>query len=176
MLPRLTLVGYRACGKTTVGRLLAKRLDWPFIDADSALEQRLGCGIATVFATRGEAAFRDEETRMLAEILGKPGGFILATGGGCILRAENRGIIREKGGTVVYLAASAALLQKRLRHDDGKRPSLTGAPVADEVERLLALREPFYREVAHHVIAADRSAESLSAHLAGIVENSSTTE
>ena len=176
MLQRLTLVGYRACGKSTVGRLVAKRLDWPFIDADSVLEQRLGCGIAAFFASHGEPAFRDEEARSLAEILGKPGRFVLATGGGCVLRQENRGILRAKGGLVVYLAARAALLQERLRRHDGNRPSLTGAPVADEVERLLTLREPFYREVAHAVVDADQSVESLATYLAGIVENSSTTE
>ena len=101
---------------------------------------------------------------------------MLATGGGCVLKQENRGIIREKGGLVIYLTARAALLQERLRRHDGNRPSLTGAAVADEVERLLTLREPFYREVAHAVVDAEQSAESLAGHLASLVENSSRTE
>jgi shikimate kinase len=168
---RLTLVGYRACGKSTVGRLLAARLGCPFVDADVDLERRLGQPIAEFFATRGEPAFRDAESTALAEILGKSGPLVLATGGGCVLRAENRGIIRANGGTVVYLHAPVAVLQERLRRDAGGRPSLSGATVADEVPRLMALREPLYREVADAVVAADRPPAAVVAALAAIVDN-----
>ena len=168
---RLTLVGYRACGKSTVGRLVAARLGWPFIDADADLELRLGMPIGIFFATRGEPAFRDAESTALGEILGKSGPLVLATGGGCVLRAENRGFIRENGGTVVYLHAPASVLQERLRRDAGGRPSLSGATVADEVPRILAQREPLYREVADAVIAADQSPAAVAAALVAIVDN-----
>lgn len=168
---RLTLVGYRACGKSTVGRLVAARLGWPFIDADSDLEQRLGMPIAAFFATRGEPAFRDAESAALGEILEKSGPLVLSTGGGCVLRAENRGFLRANGGIVVYLHAPVAVLQERLRRDAGGRPSLSGATVADEAPRILALREPLYREVADAVVAADRPPATVAAELAAIVDN-----
>lgn len=169
---RLTLVGYRACGKSTVGRLVAARLGWPFIDADADLELRLGMPIARFFATRGEPAFRDAESAALGEILGKSGPLVLSTGGGCVLRAENRGIIKENGGVVVYLHAPAAVLQERLRRDAGGRPSLSGADVADEVPRILAQREPLYREVADAVIPADQPAKAVAGAVAALVDNS----
>lgn len=168
---RLTLVGYRACGKSTVGRLVAARLGWPFIDADADLELRLGMSIADFFATRGEPAFRDAESAALGEILGKSGPLVLSTGGGCVLRAENRGFIKANGGTVVYLHAPAEVLQERLRRDAGGRPSLSGASVADEVPRILALREPFYRAVATAVVAADQAPAAVVAALKTIVDN-----
>lgn len=168
---RLTLVGYRACGKSTVGRLVAARLGWPFIDADADLELRLGMPISTFFATRGESAFRDAESLALGEILGKSGPLVLSTGGGCVLRAENRGFIRANGGIVVYLHAPASVLQDRLRRDSGGRPSLSGASVVDEVPRILALREPLYREIADAVVAADQSPAAVAAALATIVDN-----
>ena len=169
---RLTLVGYRACGKSTVGRLVAARLGWPFIDADSDLEARLGMPIATFFATRGEPAFRDAESTVLGEILGKSGPLVLSTGGGCILRAENRGFLRANGGIVVYLHAPASVLQERLRRDAGGRPSLSGVAVAEEAPRILAQREPFYREVADAVIPADQPATSVAEAVAALVDNS----
>lgn len=169
---RLTLVGYRACGKSTVGRLVAARLGWPFIDADADLEARLGMAISAFFATRGEPAFRDAESAALSEILGKSGPLVLSTGGGCVLRAGNRGILRTNGGTVAYLQAPAEVLQERLRRDAGGRPSLSGAGVADEVPRILALRDPLYREVADAVIPADRPAKAVVEALAALVDNS----
>ena len=168
---RLTLVGYRACGKSTVGRLIASRLGWSFIDADTDLELRLGMPIADFFATRGEPAFRDAESAALGEILGKSGPLVLSTGGGCVLRAENRGFLRANGGTVVYLHAPASVLQERLRRDAGGRPSLSGASVADEVPRILALREPFYREVADAVVAADQAPATVAEAVKAIVDN-----
>jgi shikimate kinase len=168
---RLTLVGYRACGKSTVGRLVSARLGWPFIDADADLERRLGMPIADFFARRGEPAFRAAESVALAEILGKSGSLVFATGGGCVLSAENRGLIRQNGGTVAYLHVPASVLQERLRRDAGGRPSLTGAAVADEVPRLLALREPLYREIADAVIAAEGPPATVAAMLMTIVDN-----
>lgn len=169
---RLTLVGYRACGKSTVGRLVAARLGWPFIDADVDLEARLGMGIAAFFASRGEPAFRDAESAALGEILGKSGALVLSTGGGCVLRAENRGTLRANGGVVAYLHAPAEVLQERLRRDAGGRPSLSGVAVADEVPRILAQREPLYREVADAVIPADRPANAVAEALVALVDNS----
>jgi len=171
-MPRLTLIGYRACGKSTVGRLVAARLAWPFIDADHVVEERLGEPIAQVFRNHGEAYFRAAESAALAEILSGSGPFVLATGGGVIEVPANRTLLKELGGTVVYLHASTEMVQERLRHQSGGRPSLTGGNVADEVPAILARREPLYREVATVVIdsgptiagVADRVAEAIDHH------------
>jgi shikimate kinase len=172
MLSRLTLVGYRASGKTTIGRMIAARLGWPFVDADEALERRLGTTIADFFTGHGEAAFREQEARQLAELLAAAPPQVLATGGGCVLREDNRRLLRERGGLVVYLEAPVAFLQHRLRHHTGGRPSLTGATVADEIPLLLAQRDPLYREVATAVARADRAEKALVKELSAMVENS----
>jgi len=145
---RITLVGYRAVGKSTVGRLLARRLGVPFEDADVALERRSGRAIADIFRDEGEAAFRDLEAATLEHLLEGTHGLVLATGGGACLRADNRALLQRAGGTVVYLQAPVALLQERLRRHAGGRPSLTGVPVADEVPAILAVRDPLYRATA----------------------------
>lgn len=168
---RLTLVGYRACGKSTVGRLAAARLGWPFVDADAVVEEALGQPIRAFFAEHGEAAFRDAEAATLARILAKAGCLVLATGGGAVLREENRALFASQGGLVAYLHAPAEALQARLRHHAGARPSLTGAGVADEVPALLALRDPLYRAVAGVVVDATRGTAAVADELHRLVAN-----
>lgn len=165
MLNRVTLVGFRACGKSTVGRLLAARLAWPFVDADTAVEARLGMPIAAWFAAHGEPSFRDHEETALAGVLADDKPVVLATGGGAVLRPANRALLRERGGLVVYLEAPAAVIQERLRHGSGGRPSLTGGNVADEVPGLMAVREPLYREVASLVLPTGNSPTEVAARL-----------
>ena len=153
---RLTLVGYRASGKSTVGRLAAARLGWPFVDADAAVEQDLGQPIRSYFATHGEAAFRAAESAALQRILSGSGCLVLATGGGAVLSESNRALLADRGGLVAYLHAPVEVLQARLRHNAGGRPSLTGGAVADEVPAILAARDPLYRSVAQAVVDATR--------------------
>jgi shikimate kinase len=169
MLRRLTLVGYRASGKSTAGRMAAERLGWSFVDADRALEARIGA-IPAYFAEHGEPAFREREAELLGELLARRDALVLATGGGVVLRPENRERLRAEGGMVVFLEVPAAVLQNRLRRDSGGRPSLTGQSVADEVPALLAQRDPLYREVAAHVIDASRPALQVANELAHLVE------
>jgi shikimate kinase len=170
-MPRLSLIGYRACGKSTLGPLVATRLGWPFCDLDHAITTRIGMVIAAYFSAHGEAAFRDAESAELRATLEKPGDLVLATGGGCVLREENRGILRASGGVCVYISVPAEVLSERLRRDGGGRPSLTGGTVADEVGRVLAIREPLYRSVAHVVLDGTRPIAALVDDLAGLVEN-----
>jgi shikimate kinase len=171
MLRRLTLVGYRGCGKTTVGRLAADALGWPFIDLDRAISDASGLSIADLFATHGEAAFRGRESEALAAALAGDGELVLSTGGGCVLRAENRDALRARGGLVAYLEVPVAVLQDRLRADANARPSLTGRPPADEVAAVLEVRDPLYRLVAHAIIDADRAPRAIVGQLLGRVEN-----
>ena len=171
MFQRLTLVGYRACGKSTLGPLVARRLGWPFLDADAVLEARLGLPIADFFASRGEPAFRAAETAALMDILAGTAPLVLATGGGAVLAVENRDLLRARGGTVVYLHAAAALLQARLRRHAGGRPSLSRAGVAEEVPAILARRAPLYQAVADVVVEADQAPAALEEAVVAIVEN-----
>jgi len=150
---RVLLVGLPGCGKTTVGRQLARRLGLPFNDSDQLIEQRLGCSIRDFFAREGEEAFRDVEESVVLELTqGGPG--VMATGGGAVLRPANRQRLRG-AGQVVYLRSPPEELFKRLRHDRN-RPLLQ---VADPMAKLRSLydeRDPLYRETAHFVIETGR--------------------
>lgn len=145
-IPGLALVGSRGTGKSTVGRLVADALAMPFVDADRELESRLGRSIASIFAERGESAFRDEEALLLHELTGRPG-LVLATGGGVILREANRHALR-RFGFVAWLKADPTTLAARLQGDPAGRPALTPLGLLDEVASVLESRIPFYREVA----------------------------
>lgn len=145
-IPGLALVGFRGTGKSTVGRLVSEGLGRPFVDADRELESRLGRSIASIFAESGEAAFRDEEERLLRELTQRPG-LVLATGGGVILRETNRDALR-RFGFVAWLKADPATLAARLGNDPAGRPALTPLGLLDEVAAVLESRIPFYREVA----------------------------
>lgn len=165
MFHRVTLIGFRACGKSTVGRLLAARMAWPFADADTVIEARLGMSISAYFKAHGEAAFRSAEADALSAILGGEKPLVLATGGGAILREDNRDLLRQRGGLIAYLEAPVAVIQERLRHHSGGRPSLTGASVVDEVPDLLAQRTPLYRELAQVTVSALLSPGEVADHL-----------
>ncbi len=150
---RLVLVGLPGCGKTTVGRQLARRLGLPFNDSDQLIEQRRGCSIADFFAREGEEAFRDVEESVILELTqGGPG--VLATGGGAVLRPANRQRLRD-AGQVLYLRSSPEELFKRLRHDRN-RPLLQVADPMAKLRSLYEERDPLYRETAHFVIETGR--------------------
>ena len=146
----LALVGARGAGKTTVGRLVADRLGWRFLDADRVLEARAGRPVAAIFAAEGEAAFRDLEEAVLGDLAGE-GSLVLATGGGAVLRASNRAALRRLG-FVAWLDAPPEVLADRLRADPTERPALTAAGTLAEVAAVLAARAPLYRAVADAVI------------------------
>jgi len=140
-------------GKSTVGRQLSRRLGLPFFDSDHVIEQRLGCTIREYFEREGEAAFREVEEQVLAELAGGAPA-VIATGGGAVLRELNRRAMRD-GGKVIYLRSSPEELYRRLRHDT-QRPLLQ---VADPMARLRAMhaeRDPLYREAAHFHIETGR--------------------
>ena len=149
----LLLIGYRGSGKSAVARLVAERLGWDWVDADVELERRAGKSIAAIFADDGEPVFRDLESQLLAELVGSDR-CVLALGGGVILRPENRALIRQ-AGPVVWLTADADILHARIAADPNtgaQRPNLTAQGGVEEIRRLLAMREPFYRECAGVVV------------------------
>lgn len=146
----ITLIGYRGCGKSSVGPLLAERIGCSFVDSDTVVEVQAGKSIAAIFADDGEAAFRELETDVLEDLLDTPP-VVVATGGGAILAELNRQRMHE-AGPVVWLDASAAVLAERIGGDDvsGKnnRPSLTGKSVVEEVAEVLAVRRALYEQAA----------------------------
>jgi len=172
------LIGLMGAGKTTVGRRLAKLLDCDFIDTDQALEARTGVSVSYIFELEGEAGFRAREAQLLAEIsrgdgdgdgdrgrgrdgdgdhdrgrdnhAGRHPGAVIATGGGIILRADNRRVMRACG-RVIYLRAALHLLQARLQNCDS-RPLLSAPDPAAKIAQLLAERGPLYAAEADHII------------------------
>lgn len=140
-------------GKSTIGKLLAKRLDLPFADADSIVEQNAGCSIASLFEHEGEAGFRKREANILKQLVERGPG-VVATGGGVVLDPANRALLRD--ATVpIYLYASPPELWRRVRRNS-RRPLLQ---VADPYKRLCELfdeRHPLYGEVAAITVQTGR--------------------
>ena len=169
----LSLVGMPGCGKSTVGRHLARHLGLRHIDSDHEIERRLGMPIREYFASHGEPAFRDAEAQVIDELT-QASGCVLATGGGAVLRPANRDALHGRT-QVFYLRSTPEDLHRRLRHDS-HRPLLQ---VADPLRRLRDLyreRDPLYRKTAHFVVEAARPSVSalvgmvlMQLELAGLV-------
>jgi shikimate kinase len=154
------LIGPRASGKTSLGRILAERLGAVFCDTDAMVVARLGRSVAEHVAVYGWESFRDAETEVLKQAESACG--VAACGGGIVLRRENRELLAR--GVVLYLAADPEVLAGRLQADplEAQRPSLTGKDVVEEVRDVLAQRENLYREAAHLVLDAGAGLDALA--------------
>ena len=142
----IVLIGYRGTGKTTVARLLAEQLSLDWIDADVEIERRAGKSIAEMFADEGESAFRDLETEVIALLTSRKN-LVVATGGGAVMREQNREALAA-ADEIVWLKADAETISLRVSVDatsTSRRPNLTATGGIDEIRELLALREPIYR-------------------------------
>lgn len=151
--PNLVLIGYRASGKSSVGSELARRLNRPLVDLDEVLVAEAGCSIADIVAQEGWEEFRRRE-KELTQRFSQTREQVLATGGGVVLDPENVEILREHG-IIIWLKAEPAVIRERLGLDAATqafRPSLTGSDTMAEVDKVLAEREPLYRDAAHIVI------------------------
>jgi shikimate kinase len=175
----IALIGARGSGKTSVGRCLAQRLGWSFLDADAVLEERAGRSIKAIFDAEGEAGFRDRESAVLAD-LSPLSRHVLALGGGVIVRPENRTLL-QRSAWVVWLTADVHTLSARLQHDAStseRRPSLTGTASAgspDEIAAVLRVREPHYRACADAiVITANRMLDAIAEEIAELWQASLT--
>lgn len=155
------LVGMMGVGKSTVGRILSRRLHRPFLDTDALLEERSGRTVREIITADGEPAFRDLEAVVLADALAGETPAVIAAAGGVVLRPDNRAVLRERAGKVVWLSAPLDVLLARVRH--GKhRPVLDQDPEATLV-RLEQERDPLYREVADAIVLSDgRPAEQIA--------------
>jgi shikimate kinase len=148
------------CGKSTIGRQLARMRQLPFLDSDHEIERFLGCSIREFFDREGEPAFRDVEERVIRETLSAPQVRVIATGGGSVLRPANREAMQSRA-TVVYLHTQPEDLARRLSRDT-QRPLLQVADPRQRLRDLYAVRDPIYREVAHIVVdTAHKSAAML---------------
>jgi len=144
------LIGLMGTGKTTVGRLLARKLKMEFIDSDRVIEERTGADIPLIFEKEGETGFRAREAAIIDELTQKKN-IVLATGGGAIINAENRNHLVNRG-TVFYLKSNLKTLVERTGKDKN-RPLLQGEEPAETVlKRLLEQRGPLYEETADYVI------------------------
>ena len=147
----IALVGLPGCGKSTIGRHLARRWGLPWVDVDSAIEERIGCSIKVYFAKAGETAFRDVEQDVLKHLLADSSILhIFATGGGAVIRDVNREQLKARAH-VVYLSASPQELARRLQKDT-QRPLLQVDNPLKKMLELHAQRDPLYRDVAEYVV------------------------
>lgn len=167
----IVLVGPMGSGKSTLGHALAARMGLRFIDVDQRIVADAGCSIADVFAHEGEAGFRAREARLLAQALGEDVA-VVATGGGAVLAEANRDAMRD-AGLVIYLQVDPATQLARLAGDTN-RPLLDTPDRARRLAELQAIREPLYRQAAHHLF--DSSARSPEAAVAALADLLATAE
>lgn len=161
----LYLVGMMGAGKSTVGRLLARRLKLRFLDCDQEIERRCGVKIPLIFEIEGEAGFRARETQVLAELAALKD-VVLATGGGAVLAEENRGRLAEHG-TVIYLRARPEDLYQRVRHDLN-RPLLATRDPLRRLREMHAERDPLYASIADLVVdTGKQTVQALARELVG---------
>lgn len=146
-------VGLMGAGKTTVGRAVARRLQRSFIDSDLEIEARTGARIPVIWELEGEAGFRQREANVIDE-LSQKSGIVLATGGGAVLRPDNREHLKNRG-IVIYLRANPHDLWQRTRRDKN-RPLLQTEDPRGKLEALFQTRDPLYHECAHFVVETGR--------------------
>lgn len=151
-MPNIILVGPMGAGKSTIGRLLAKELRLPFRDSDKEIEQRTGASIPLIFDVEGEPGFREREHVAIKELC-LMRGVVLATGGGAVLRPDNRQVLRA-GGRVIYLCTSVDQQLDRTSRDRN-RPLLQTPNPREILTGLMAVRDPLYRDIADVVIQTD---------------------
>ncbi len=149
----IILIGPMGAGKSTIGRQLAAALHLPFRDSDKEIEKRTGVDIPTIFEFEGEEGFRNRESAMLEELCTEQG-IVLATGGGAVMRPQNRALLRDCG-LVVYLKTSVKTQLRRTARDRN-RPLLQTENPRARLEELMRIRDPLYREIAELTVDTDR--------------------
>ncbi len=149
----IVLMGFMGAGKTTIGKKLAKALEYEFIDTDEWIEKEQGRKISDIFAEDGEVVFRDMETDLLKRLQGSEEKFVLSIGGGMPVREENRALLRNLG-IVIYLKTSKEEIIRRVSGNKN-RPLLQGGDLEEKVTNLMNAREQIYVETAHAEVITD---------------------
>lgn len=145
----LVLIGFMGVGKTSVGKELARRLEWPFIDTDSLIEAAYSMPVARIFAKHGEASFRETEKRVVKDVAGRRQS-VIATGGGVVLDRENIDRLKKQG-ILIHLTLSPEIIFYRIGHQSG-RPLLETENRWQMLETLLQSREQLYRTYSDYTI------------------------
>ena len=146
MKTNIALIGFMGSGKTAVGKVLAKKLNKQCVEMDSLIKQKAGKSISQIFAQDGEIAFRQLEIELTNEVA-KDKKLVIACGGGIILNKINIDRLKDEA-VIVYLAASPAVILKRISADNQERPVLKGRDKAVAIGELLRFRKPFYERAA----------------------------
>jgi len=162
MFKNIILTGFMGVGKTSVGTRLAKDLGYAFVDTDELIEADQKTTITEIFSTFGETYFRDVETRIIKQVLENEGQ-VVSTGGGAVIRDENRKAFKENGVTIC-LTAHPDTIYARIRHET-HRPLLQGPDPQTKIRELLAAREPYYRQADFIVDTSERSVDSVIAEI-----------
>ena len=164
----LILIGPMGCGKTTVGKQLAKRARLDFVDSDHMIEDRCGVSISTIFDIEGEEGFRKRETKMLTELCGRSG-IVLATGGGAIATEENR-ILLRKSGFVVYLKTTIETQLARTQKNQN-RPLLENVDIESKITQLMEERGSLYEQEADLIVmSGDRIVSKVVEEIMKVVD------
>ena len=156
-IPNVFLVGPMAAGKSTIGRLLAKELHRKFYDTDHEIEHITGVNVAWIFDLEGEAGFRKREEMVIEQLTQIPD-IVLATGGGSILSAASRQLLRSRGHVIHLQVSLEEQVLRTLR--DKHRPLIQTSDRRGALERLYSEREPLYHEVADWSILTDSGPSS----------------
>jgi len=172
--PNIALIGFRASGKSLVGKLLARELNLSFVDMDERLVASFGKTIDQWVQSEGWESFRKAESGLLGQ-LAREQGLIVATGGGVVLSAHNRNLLK-KHFLVIWLKASPETTYLRMLNDpntETNRPAFTTLPLQEEIQKILAERSIFYEETAHITLETD---DALPAQLVSMVQHQLWTD
>ncbi len=163
----IILIGFMASGKTTVGKILAEKLNRVFIDTDELIEKETGISISEIFKSYGEAYFRNIEKAIVLKTIENPN-TVIATGGGCVTQEETRKILK-KTGIVIWLNVNPKTVIARTQGDE-KRPLLS-KDRENRAYTLISEREVLYRETAHYKVDANKSLEEIISEIESILRN-----
>ena len=170
---KIFLIGYMGCGKSSLGRKIAKAANMQFVDMDSMIEQKEGASVSDIFAFAGEEYFRRTERNLIEELAQSEDDMVISTGGGVPTWQDNMERMNSIGESF-YLCRSAKQIASRLSpHGRQKRPKLRGLSDEELVEfmtRNMAEREPFYQKATHIVECADKSDDSLIEYILGVIK------
>lgn len=150
---KIILIGFMGCGKSTVGKRLSYAFRKPFLDTDKIIEKKVNMTISELFQEKGEEYFRDMETVCIKELIKESGEYIIAAGGGLVLRSENRRLLKELG-RVIYLRAKPDTIYERLKKDS-TRPLLQGDNPKEKIRTMMSERAAVYEEAAQIIVDVD---------------------
>lgn len=149
----IILIGFMGCGKSTIGKRLSYAFRKPFLDTDKIIEKKADMTISELFERKGEAYFRDLETACIKELIEETGEYVIAVGGGLVLRSENRRLLKELG-RVIYLRAVPDTIYERLKKDR-TRPLLQGDNPQEKIRTMMSERAAVYEEAAQIIVDVD---------------------